>query len=175
MTMVDTTASASSLSSSSNGYVWLAAYFLCNLALTIYNKAVMQLVGFQFPWMLTCLHATCSAIGCYIAVYVLESFRPATLGKKEMTVMVSFSFLYTINIVSLLRGCNALISTTLYLKAISNVSLNLVTVPFHQVVRATTPVFTVLMMYMYYGSRNSFMVYVSLVPVSITSLFCLLM
>ena len=91
------------MSVDSNGYVWLAMYFLCNLTLTIYNKAVMQFIGFQFPWMLTCLHATCSAIGCAVAV-AAKAFRPATLGKKEMWVMFSFSFLYTINIVSGIYG-----------------------------------------------------------------------
>ena len=52
-----------------------------------------------------------------------------------------------------------------HIQAVSNVSLNLVTVPFHQVVRATTPVFTIIMMYFYFGTRHSTMVYVALLPV----------
>jgi hypothetical protein len=41
---------ANSAETVKNDYMWLALYFLCNLTLTIYNKAVMQFVGFNFPW-----------------------------------------------------------------------------------------------------------------------------
>jgi hypothetical protein len=45
--------------SASKGYAWLALYFLCNLTLTLYNKAVMHFVGFKFPWLLTAVHTLC--------------------------------------------------------------------------------------------------------------------
>ena len=49
----------------SYAYTWLALYFVCNLTLTIYNKAVMQLVGFHFPWALTAVHtlSRCVIVG----------------------------------------------------------------------------------------------------------------
>lgn len=97
--------------------------------------------------MLTGIHTLCSAIGCYICVYWLDLFRPAKLGKEEKIVMIAFSFLYTINI------------------AISNVSLSMVTVPFHQVVRATTPVFTIILNVLFLSKQYSAAIYVSLLPV----------
>ncbi|KAH7101697.1 TPT-domain-containing protein [Auriculariales sp. MPI-PUGE-AT-0066] len=107
-----------------NGQVfWLSAYFLFNLSLTLYNK--MVLVKFPFPWTLTALHALCGSIGGYV---LLEQgyYVPARTSSKDNLTLMAFSVLYTVNI------------------AISNVSLQLVTVPFHQVVRATTPLFTIL-------------------------------
>lgn len=62
-------------------------------------------------------------------------------------VMLMFSVLYTINI------------------AISNVSLNLVSVAFHQVVRAMTPVFTVMISIMFLQKSYSTLTYWSLLPV----------
>ncbi|KAI8054501.1 triose-phosphate transporter family-domain-containing protein [Syncephalis plumigaleata] len=60
--------------------------------------------------------------------------------------MILFSILYTINI------------------AVSNVSLHMVTVPFHQVVRAMTPVFTVILSWWFLGRTYSAMTFLSLVP-----------
>lgn len=89
---------------------WLILYFAFNLSLTLYNKAVMQFYSFPFPWTLTTIHTLFGTLGCY-ATATFGWFKPATLGKQEKKVMLAFSVLYTINI------------------AISNVSLNLVTIP----------------------------------------------
>ncbi|KAI8988569.1 triose-phosphate transporter family-domain-containing protein [Mycotypha africana] len=126
--------------------VWLALYFFLNLGLTIYNKVIMAMFKFPFPWALTAIHTLCGTIGSYI-FWKLGLFKPASLGERENMVMLMFSVLYTINI------------------AISNVSLNLVTVPFHQVVRAMTPVFTVMLNVMFLKKSYSGMVYISLIPV----------
>ncbi|KAL1914528.1 uncharacterized protein VTP21DRAFT_8242 [Calcarisporiella thermophila] len=127
-------------------YIWLGLYFCFNLALTIYNKAVMQLFDFGFPWTLTGIHTLCGAVGAYLCCQ-MGYFRPANLGERESLVMLLFSVLYTINI------------------AISNVSLNLVTVPFHQVVRAMTPLFTIILSVFFLQKHYSIMVYISLIPV----------
>ncbi|KAL1919175.1 uncharacterized protein VTP21DRAFT_2557 [Calcarisporiella thermophila] len=138
----DSTASSSNWDS----FIWLALYFFFNLGLTIYNKVVMQLFDFGYPWTLTGIHTFCGACGAYIA-YQLGYFRPANLGERESMVMLLFSVLYTINI------------------AISNVSLNLVTVPFHQVVRAMTPLFTIILSVIFLKKHYSVMIYISLIPV----------
>ncbi|KAG6380184.1 triose-phosphate transporter family-domain-containing protein [Boletus reticuloceps] len=61
--------------------------------------------------------------------------------------LFAFSLLYTINI------------------AVSNLSLELVTIPFHQVVRAATPIFTVLLSMFLFGTRASRQKLGALVPV----------
>ena len=77
--------------------VWLVLYFVLNLALTLYNKAVMQLFDFPFPWTLTGVHALCGAIGSYL-FYWLGVFTPMHLTERESMQMLLFSVLYTINI-----------------------------------------------------------------------------
>ncbi|KAH0831188.1 hypothetical protein J3R83DRAFT_13766 [Lanmaoa asiatica] len=49
--------------------------------------------------------------------------------------------------------------------AVSNLSLELVTIPFHQVVRAATPIFTLLLSMFLFGTRTSRQKIASLVPV----------
>jgi hypothetical protein len=78
-----------------SGYIWLGFYFLLNLSLTLYNKAI--LLGFRYPWTLTAIHTLCGTIGCYI-LYLMGHFTPAKLGDNENLIMVMFSVLYTINI-----------------------------------------------------------------------------
>ncbi|KAG0183360.1 UAA transporter [Apophysomyces sp. BC1021] len=131
-------------SSFDTGYVWLALYFVLNLSLTLYNKAI--LLDFRYPWTLTAIHTLCGSLGCYI-LYIVGVFTPAKLSENESMVMLIFSVLYTINI------------------AISNVSLNMVSVAFHQVVRAMTPVFTVMISIAFLQKSYSHMIYLSLLPV----------
>ncbi|KAG0201595.1 UAA transporter [Mortierella sp. GBA30] len=126
-------------------YTWLAVYFCLNLTLTIYNKAILSTFNFSYPWTLTGIHTLCSGIGAYIMAR-MGYFTPAKLGEHENMVMLMFSFLYTLNI------------------AISNVSLNEVSVAFHQVVRAMTPVFTIAISILFLAKQYSMMTYLSLLP-----------
>ncbi|KAI9303802.1 triose-phosphate transporter family-domain-containing protein [Cunninghamella echinulata] len=129
-----------------NSMVWLGLYFFFNLTLTLYNKIILSLFDFPYPWALTAVHTFCGAIGSFI-FWKSDLFTPSQLGERENIVMLLFSFLYTINI------------------AISNVSLNLVSVPFHQVVRAMTPVFTIMLSVMFLSKSYSSLTYISLFPV----------
>ncbi|TCD69936.1 UAA transporter [Steccherinum ochraceum] len=106
----------------SSQWLWLLLYFSFNLLLTLSNKSV--LTTFPFPYTLTGLHTLCSTIGCCI-LQIRGVYTPKPLTSRNKLVLAAFSILYAINI------------------TISNVSLQLVTVPFHQVVRALTPIFTI--------------------------------
>ncbi|GAA5915666.1 uncharacterized protein JCM6883_000710 [Sporobolomyces salmoneus] len=123
---------------------WLVLYFAFNLGLTLFNKLVLQ--GFPFPWTLTAIQMLSGTIGTQIALSK-GLFTQARLTTKENGVMLAFSGLYTINI------------------AVSNLSLHLVSVPFHQVVRAMTPLFTMALSIVLYRKRYSRQTYLSLVPV----------
>ena len=101
---------------------------------------------FPFPWALTAIHTLCGSLGAQIALQ-RGFFTPQTLDTRENLVLVAFSSLYTVNI------------------AVSNLSLNLVTVPFHQVVRATTPLFTIALGALILKKRASPKTMISLVPV----------
>lgn len=68
------------------------------------------------------------------------------LNSRENLVLVAFSFLFTLNI------------------AMSNVSLSMVSVPFHQIMRSTCPVMTILVYRVAYGRTYSRDTYLSMVP-----------
>jgi hypothetical protein len=87
---------------------WIVYYFIANLSLTLYNKLLMN--RFPFAWSLTAIHALSGCIGAQLCLS-RGLFVQQRLTTRENLVLVSFSCLYTINI------------------AVSNLSLNLVTVP----------------------------------------------
>lgn len=74
-------------------------------------------------------------------------FSLKTLTGRDTAMLSAFSILYTANI------------------AVSNVSLSMVTVPFHQTVRALTPVFTVAIYRLVFQGVYGTDTYMSLVPV----------
>ncbi|KAI0926458.1 hypothetical protein AcW1_002556 [Taiwanofungus camphoratus] len=123
---------------------WLALYFAFNLGLTLYNKVV--LVRFPFPYTLTALHALCGSVGGWL-LRRRGAYIPAQLTTRNYGALAAFSVLYAINI------------------AVSNVSLELVTVPFHQVVRAATPIFTTVLSVLFFGTQFSRIKILTLVPV----------
>ncbi|CAK7563876.1 MAG: hypothetical protein SEPTF4163_001756 [Sporothrix epigloea] len=122
----------------------LGFYFLCNVALTIYNKLILG--KFPHPWLLTALHTGSASIGCYI-LRMRGTIPRTKLNWDEEMKLVAFSVLFTINI------------------AISNVSLAMVSVPFHQIMRSTTPVFTVAAYRLLFGRSYSTETYLSLIPI----------
>ncbi|CAK4022223.1 UDP-galactose transporter 1 [Lecanosticta acicola] len=123
--------------------LYLGLYFILNLGLTLSNKAVMQKA--RFPWMLTVLHTTSTSIGC-LALLATGHLRLTKLGSKENLILVAFSVLFTMNI------------------AISNASLALVSVPFHQVLRSTCPIATILIYRVLYARTYSQQTYLSMIP-----------
>ncbi|CZR54534.1 related to glucose-6-phosphate/phosphate translocator [Phialocephala subalpina] len=125
-------------------FAYLSVYFLCNVGLTIYNKAVLG--HFAYPWFLTALHTGSASIGCYVLL-LRGDFSLSKLSSREHVTLVLFSFLFTINI------------------AISNVSLAMVSMPFHQIMRSTTPIFTILIYRVRFKRSYSMKVYLSLIPI----------
>lgn len=181
-----------------SGAFWIILYFLLNLSLMLYNKAVLN--HFPFPYTLTAIHALCGTIGTFTFLHweplaaairyrtgrfiygedaALRYTGPLTprdadasgmppvpkLHGKEVTVLLLYSVLYSVNIV------------------VSNASLRLVTVPvgvypfvdisssltmtlqFHQVVRSLTPFFTVLLSILLLGKYSSRAKIRTLIPV----------
>ncbi|KAF6751176.1 triose-phosphate transporter family-domain-containing protein [Ephemerocybe angulata] len=128
---------------SHSGGLWLGLYFVLNLALTLYNKLV--LLHFPFPYTLTALHALCGTVGTFCLLHASPQ-RPSVRGREAVVVLL-FSVLYTLNIV------------------VSNASLRLVTVPFHQCVRASAPLFTIALSALLLRKYSSKAKLVSLIPV----------
>ncbi|KAM3559023.1 hypothetical protein MY1884_003685 [Beauveria asiatica] len=124
-------------------FTWLGTYFLLSLLLTIYNKLVLGV--FKFPWLLTFLHTSISALGTYGMMH-RGYFKLSRLGRRENLALAAFSALFTVNI------------------ALSNLSLAMVSVPFYQTMRMLCPIFTLLIFRAWYGRTYSTLTYLSLIP-----------
>jgi len=134
-----------------NVYFWIAMYFATNLGLTLYNKAVLQYASFHLPWLLTALHSICSFFGSFIFVTLgcggQHKSSAEANSRRGMATLFALSVLYTVNI------------------AVSNISLDMVTLAFHQLVRSTTPVFAVVLSLMFNLKSFSTDTYLALTPV----------
>jgi hypothetical protein len=96
---------------------WLVSYFVLNLALTLYNKVL--LASFPYPYTLTATHALFGLVGG-TCLRLRAVYQQKSLWGSDYVLLVAFSVLYSINI------------------AISNASLDLVTVPVSQLPRFVT-------------------------------------
>lgn len=123
--------------------LFLAAYFCLNLFLTLSNKSVLGKA--KFPWLLTAVHCSSTSIGCF-AMLGSGALKLTKLGFRENLVLFGFSFLFTINI------------------AISNVSLAMVSVPFHQIMRSLCPIATIAIYRLCYGRTYSKQTYLTMIP-----------
>ncbi|KAF7859431.1 uncharacterized protein EAF02_010879 [Botrytis sinoallii] len=102
----------------------LIIYLALNLLLTLLNKSI--LCQYPYPWLLTAWHALCSSMGTYISRR-LDSQNLEHRSQRKNYYILLFSILYTINI------------------AVSNVSLGIMTIPDHLVIRSTIPIFVLIL------------------------------
>ncbi|KAI8833920.1 hypothetical protein BC829DRAFT_407495 [Chytridium lagenaria] len=140
-----------------NPHFIVVVYFLLNLSMTMYNKVIMKLFHFNFPWLLTAIHTFLSCIGSIIFLSLVptskQTYDPISTStpssttvslptstvkgpkRHDVITILMFSVLYTVNI------------------AVSNVSLNMVSLPFHQVVRSTNPAVTLALESVFFGKK----------------------
>ncbi|GAM88320.1 hypothetical protein ANO11243_063530 [Dothideomycetidae sp. 11243] len=122
----------------------LAVYLALNMTLTLSNKAIFQRLS--APWLLTALHSAFAAAGCNLLMWI-RGQKFTHLSGRDSLIVVTFSTLFTVNI------------------AVSNVSLAMVSVPFHQTMRSLGPLFTVMLYWFLYGRHYSVWTQAALVPI----------
>eukprot|EP00922_Rhytidocystis_sp_ex-Travisia-forbesii_P058094 GHVS01085940.1.p1 GENE.GHVS01085940.1~~GHVS01085940.1.p1 ORF type:complete len:491 (+),score=57.86 GHVS01085940.1:244-1716(+) len=115
--------SASNRSASLTGYICMALWFILNIVMTIYGKALFSIYRFPYPLLLTAIHMGATSVG----VFALEIFG---LHKSRR---ISWSTAHRLLWFSLLFSANIWLS---------NASLMAVSIGLHQVVRTTIPLFT---------------------------------
>ena len=154
--------------------IFVALYFFLNLTLTLSNKSVLSQVRalpiavhsnghavsarlvslivlftnkaqLKLPWLLTTSHTTATSVGCFVLMGT-GHLTLTPLDARSHLILLAFSLLFTLNI------------------AISNVSLSMVSVPFHQIMRSTCPVVTILIYRAVYGRTYSRETYISIIP-----------
>lgn len=139
-------------------FALISIYFSLNLILTFHNKFIM--IKFPFPYFITALHAGSGTLGCLFLRGIGVQFktvkretkdeleRGSQLHQSEKSLDVELaqqdSYRCSSSSFSFARISIVLLYSTLYAAniAISNASLRLVSVPFHQIVRSTCPIFT---------------------------------
>eukprot|EP00056_Hartaetosiga_gracilis_P022256 m.29098 g.29098 ORF g.29098 m.29098 type:complete len:372 (-) comp9535_c0_seq4:901-2016(-) len=114
---------------------WLVLYVVLNLLVTVLNKVILKTLNVPFPQALVLWHYTCSAIGSYVVVNVFKAIEPSKLDYDSHKKLFFFSVLFNVNIL------------------VSAVSLNMVSMPLHQIVRALAPAFTVVISFIWLSKR----------------------
>lgn len=127
--------------------VWIILYFAANLSLTLHNKWVLANLHFSLPWTLSALHIGVSGLGSYLLDPSRQSSPHSWMSPWQMLKMLLFSSLYAINI------------------AVSNISMAMVDLSFHQLVRSATPISTLLLEWLLLAKIPSTRLVCSLVPV----------
>lgn len=152
--------------STSVKYAWLSALLVFGMLLTVHNKYILAVVNilppsplcrgrwifkltpsikYPCPWILTGIHSLFSWLGTFVLMK-LGTFRLSTLSRRNHLVMIAYSVLFSINIF------------------FSNYSLSLVSLTFFQIIRNTSPIFTVLLELTFFNRSYSVATYISLVP-----------
>ena len=128
--------------------IYMVAYFMINLVLTIHTKWLLSRTNFSFPWILSGLHISVSSVGAWITLrYGHKGHEFVPLTRSLVTKIGLFSALYSINI------------------AMSNVSMKYVSLAFHQVTRSATPIVTLILEYFILGKLAGMWGVASLIPV----------
>lgn len=141
---------------------WPLAYLLANLALTIHNKWILSGLKFSFPWILSAIHIAVTGIGAYtISKLILTSSSSKPYQRIEVTTPYawsnpSFRIPLKLFVLSLLYSINI---------ALSNISMVYVSLSFHQLIRSTSPAFTVAIELLFLRKTHPKIIYFTLIPV----------
>ncbi|KAL0230569.1 hypothetical protein PCE1_004126 [Barthelona sp. PCE] len=109
-------------------WAWISTWMFLNIGITLLNKAIFRFMDCRFPVLLTCVHCLCSGgLATLLKFLFPDKFPRKKLSKKGNKLMLWFSLLFASNI------------------AVGNSSLAQISVSLTQTIRATTPVFAVVM------------------------------
>lgn len=127
--------------------IWLISYTLFNILLGIHNKWVLSVSGFSFPWLLTSIHILISGIGSFMLIKIGKICKPAVLRREGYCVLAAFSILNALNI------------------AMSNISLNYVSLAIHQMIRSLFPMLNMILDYLLLGRKHHYSLVLAIIPV----------
>jgi drug/metabolite transporter (DMT)-like permease len=126
----------------------VTAWYSSNIGVLLLNKYLLSNYGFKYPIFLTMCHMSACALLSYAAI--------AWLRVVPMQLVRSRLQLAKIAALSLVF-CGSVVS--------GNISLRYLPVSFNQAVGATTPFFTAVFAYLMTVKRESWITYLTLVPV----------
>jgi drug/metabolite transporter (DMT)-like permease len=126
----------------------IASWYSSNIGVLLLNKYLLSNYGFKYPIFLTMCHMMACSLLSYIAIAWFKFVPLQTIRSR-----VQF---FKISALSLVF-CGSVVS--------GNVSLRYLPVSFNQAVGATTPFFTAVFAYIMTVKRESWVTYITLIPV----------
>ncbi|KAK8956487.1 putative sugar phosphate/phosphate translocator [Platanthera guangdongensis] len=126
----------------------VVSWYASNIGVLLLNKYLLSNYGFKYPIFLTMCHMTACSLFSYVAIAWM----------KVVPMQVVRSRLQFVKIAALsLVFCGSVVS--------GNISLRYLPVSFNQAVGATTPFFTAVFAYIMTVKRESWITYITLIPV----------
>ncbi|KAJ9172450.1 hypothetical protein P3X46_015687 [Hevea brasiliensis] len=126
----------------------ITAWYSSNIGVLLLNKYLLSNYGFKYPIFLTLCHMMSCSLLSYIAISWLKVVPLQTIRSKVQFFKISsLGIIFCLSVVT------------------GNVSLKYLPVSFNQAIGATTPFFTAVFAYLMTLKRESWVTYVTLIPV----------
>ncbi|CAL9085660.1 unnamed protein product [Musa acuminata var. zebrina] len=126
----------------------VASWYSSNIGVLLLNKYLLSNYGFKYPIFLTMCHMTACSLLSYAAIAWLKLVPMQSVRSRVQFLKISaLSLVFCASVVS------------------GNISLRYLPVSFNQAVGATTPFFTAVFAYLMTLRRESWITYITLVPV----------
>ncbi|GMY25415.1 probable sugar phosphate/phosphate translocator At3g11320 [Fagus crenata] len=126
----------------------VVAWYSSNIGVLLLNKYLLSNYGYKYPVFLTMCHMSACSLLSYVAIAWMKVVPMQNIASK--TQFVKISMLSVVFCFSVVCG---------------NVSLRFIPVSFNQAIGATTPFFTAVFAYVMIKRRESWITYVTLIPV----------
>lgn len=126
----------------------VVAWYSSNIGVLLLNKYLLTNYGFKYPVFLTMCHMSMCSVLSYVAIACMKVVPLQHIASKTQFVKIAgLSVVFCFSVVC------------------GNVSLRYIPVSFNQAIGATTPFFTAVFAYVMSKRRESWVTYVTLIPV----------
>ncbi|GLT37558.1 hypothetical protein SLA2020_118690 [Shorea laevis] len=129
--------------------IWIViSWYASNIGVLLLNKYLLSNYGFKYPICLTMCHMLACSLLSYAAIAWAKVVPMQSIGSKKQFVKITgLSLVFCFSVV------------------LGNVSLRYLPVSFNQAIGATTPFFTAIFAYVMSQKRETWITYVTLIPV----------
>ncbi|CBJ32541.1 conserved unknown protein [Ectocarpus siliculosus] len=101
--------------------LWLLAWLVNNIGITMLNKQVMSFASFDYPLVMSAFHMFCNWLGT-VVYFARSGEEQQTIKRQQWPTLIMFSVVFALNI------------------SVGNTSSSMVPVTFNQVMRSLVPV-----------------------------------
>ncbi|GLT89478.1 hypothetical protein SLE2022_074570 [Rubroshorea leprosula] len=129
--------------------IWIViSWYSSNIGVLLLNKYLLSSYGFKYPVFLTMCHMLACSLFSYVVIAWFKVVPMQSIGSRKQFVKITgLSLVFCFSVV------------------LGNVSLRYLPVSFNQAIGATTPFFTAIFAYLMSKKRETWITYVTLIPV----------